>query len=539
MKPSIIRCSKCGYQSNIISDTCIKCGSSLVKICGNCEAVNAVEKNYCDSCGSLLALKAAPQNEPQDENKPEKPAAPKMVIEFESINETVESHADSFRKKQEANPQNQAPKVVNKDERVEAAKREKDKLAELETKKNTSENKPKPGQIKKSPLSKYAVYLAVLIAVISIAWLIIAPKIPGIKLVLTARKYLTALSEKNYSQAYSYLSNNSKFTCPFTDYVKYNDAYYSQIKGGWEFRDVSVFKMGKEGAIVKYWLKEGTGTWKEDYISFVREHDRWVRPYIWHLFAPIDEAIGKGDFSQALFLAQKLYLTDPMDPRTSGYLCNTEYLMGLYDKALESCRRTLDAQASYPVGFSKDEVFWFTFYYADSLRFMARFQDALQAYEELLNFEDISLKNKCPLLMSRADAYVRLGDFQSAESDIQSAVSVCPEGINKKEALKRQSFLSSDVSAEAVNMAQRARVSPDAPTVLEQRSAALSSLNGKDAKKSFYFKDEWKAEKQDGPIYMVYVFQVKYDKRNKKLEENEVYRASVNLWTGSVKAVSK
>ncbi|MEW5950634.1 MAG: zinc ribbon domain-containing protein [Elusimicrobiota bacterium] len=539
MKPAIIRCSKCGYQSNIISDTCLKCGSPLVKICGNCEAVNAVEKNYCDGCGSLLALKMPEQKESsKEEKKEEKPSSPKPVIEFESLHETVQGHADSFRKKQEANPQNTAPKIENKDERVEAAKKEKEKLEELKNKKTEEKKSSVKVQDKKISFAKYAVFIAVALAVFSIAWLAVSPSIPKIKLVITAKNYLNALKEKNYSQAYSYLSNNSKFTCSFTDYVKYNDAYYSSLKNGWEFKDVSVFKMENEAALVKYSLKEGTGPWREDYISFVKEHDKWVRPYIWHLFSPIDEAISKGDFSQALFLAQKLYLTDPIDPRTSGYLCNTEYLMGLYDKASESCKRVLESQADYPVGFNKEEIFWFTFYYADSLRFMARFKEALDIYEELFSFEDISLKNKCPLLMSRADAYVRLGDFDKASVDAASAVSVCPEGINKKEALKRSSFLNSDLSSEAVSMVQKAKPSQDSQSIFEQRNSVLKSLNSDKGKKDSY-KDEWIAQKEEGPIYTVKVIQQKVDKKGKKTEENEVYRASVNLWTGSVKTISR
>lgn len=545
MKPAHIRCSKCGYQSNIISDTCIKCGAPLVKICGNCEAVNSVEKNYCDGCGALLALKLPEEKQP--DNKPEKPSEkkdnvgepPRIKIEFESIHETVSAHAESFRKKQEANPQNQTQKMENKDERVAAAEKEKNKLAEFEKKKlEAAKSVSKNTQDSGKKISNYLFIFAAFAAVLIISWLAIAPRIPKIKLVMTAKNYLGALKDKNYSQAYSYLSNNSKFTCSFTDFVKYNDAYYSKLKEGWDFKDVKVFFIKGEGAVVRYSLKEGTGPWKDDYISFVREHDKWVRPYVWHLFVPIDEAIEKGDFSQALFLAQKLYLTDPVDPRTSGYLCNTEYLMGLYDKSAESCRRTLDGQKNFPVGFSKEEIFWFTFYYADSLRFLARFDDSLSVYEELFSFEDISLKNKCPLLMSRADVYVRKKEYEKAASDISAAAGVCPEGLNKKEALRRLSFINGSAVSEAVQAAQKARPSADGQTLFELRNSQLNALNGKN-KKDSQFKDEWKAVRIDGPEYEVSVIQEKLDRKGRKAEETEVYRVGVNLWTGSVKMISR
>lgn len=545
MKPAIIRCSKCGYQSNIISDTCIKCGAPLVKVCGNCGAVNSVEKNYCDGCGQLLALKVPKENiveekpEKQSEKKDETKESPKMSIEFESLHETVSSRAESFRKRQESNVQESSPSVENKDERVDSAKKEIDKLEEFQKKKSELE-KPTidSDSLKRKKIQRYGLVALAFFFTISVMWLAIKPRLPGIKLVMTAKKYLAALKNKDYSQAYSYLSNNSRFTCSFTDFVKYNDEYYSKINNDWDFKDVKVFSIDENGAVVRYSLKEGTGPWKDDYISFVKEHGEWVRPYIWHLFMPIDEAISRGDFSQALFLAQKLYLTDPVDPRTSGYLCNSEYLMGLYDKAQESCRRTIEGVKKFPVGFSKDEIFWFTFYYADSLRFMANFNAAIEIYNELLSFENIPLKNKCPLFMSRADAYVRIKEYDRALDDINSATSVCPEGINRNEALKRLSYISGSALPEAISLAKNARLSPESPTLLEMRNSQLNLIDSKTSK-FFKYRDEWKASHIAGPEYDVVLLQQKIDRKGKKIEETEIYKIHVNLWTGSIKMNSR
>jgi len=545
MKPAIIRCSKCGYQSNIISDVCIKCGAPLVKICGNCETVNSVEKNYCDGCGQLLALKVPKEDIPEkksekeSEKKEEIKETPKISIEFESLLETVSSRAESFRKKQEPNIQDSAPSVENKDKRVDRAKEEINKLEEFEKKKNELAKKDIGNNSSKNKkIQKYVfIGLAVLLAFFTI-WFSIKPRIPGIKLVMTAKKYLSALKNKDYSQAYLYLSNNSKSTCSFTDFVKYNDEYYSKINGGWDFKDVKVFSIKEDGAVIKYSLKEGTDSWRDDYISFVKEHGEWVRPYIWHLFMPIDEAISRGDFSHALFLSQKLYLTDPIDPRTSGYLCNTEYLMGLYDKAQESCKRTIEGAKEFPVGFSKEELFWFTFYYADSLRFMANFNPAIEIYTQLLLFEDISLKNKCPLFMSRSDAYVRIKEYDKALEDINSATVSCPQGINRNEALKRLSYISGSALSEAVSLARNARLSPERPTLLEMRNTQLDSINLK-ASKSFKYRDEWIASHIGGPEYNVVLIQQKIDRKGRKVEENEIYKIYVNLWTGSIEMNSR
>ena len=51
-KRSVIKCSKCGYESNIIADNCIKCDTKLDKICGECGFKNSPAKGFCDQCGN-------------------------------------------------------------------------------------------------------------------------------------------------------------------------------------------------------------------------------------------------------------------------------------------------------------------------------------------------------------------------------------------------------------------------------------------------------------------------------------------------------
>jgi len=98
MKPTIIRCNKCGYESNIISDTCIKCGSKLEKICGSCGFANAVEKNYCDQCGKLLTLRIIEENN-QKENIEIKKENVIGNLEFENFIEAIDRKDISYRNK--------------------------------------------------------------------------------------------------------------------------------------------------------------------------------------------------------------------------------------------------------------------------------------------------------------------------------------------------------------------------------------------------------------------------------------------------------
>jgi tetratricopeptide (TPR) repeat protein len=518
MKPSVIQCSKCGYQSNIIGDVCLKCGAPLVKICGNCGAVNSVEKNYCDSCGSLMQLKV--NEEKKEEIKTDKPEKG-MKIEFESIHETVASKDDSFRRRNENKAQDKVPSEP-KDARVESVELEK-KILQEHLAKSDSEaiEKKKDLENKAKKANKNILFAILFVIVIFISgYLIIIPRIPKIKLIVTANKYLSALKQKKYINAYSFLSTNSKTTCPFTDYLKYNEQYYSKI-GDWDFKNIKIHKIDDNGAVIKYSLREGTSPWKDDYISFVMEHDRWVRPYIWNLFAPIDEAIAKGDYPNALFLSQKLYLTDPVDPRTSGYLCSSEYLMGLYDKSIESCKRTIELQEFYPVGFSQEEILWYKFYYADSMRFLSKFDKAIESYIEIYNSSNNS-KMRCPVLISKADAYVRLEKYDQALNDLKNATSICREGINKKEAEKRYMYMTGNALDDAIQLAKKIKLPED-----------NGSSNEKN--KDFVAKDSWQAEYVEGPIYKVVLTREKIYKHKRKKTSKDIYNILVNIWTGTVK----
>lgn len=525
MKPTIIRCSKCGYESNIISDICIKCGSKLEKICGNCGFANDVAKNYCDQCGKLLALKI---NEETQEEKTNLSGN----LEFENFHEAMESKDISYRKKISAQDE-----ILR--EKTEGVLKEKEYLRKLEEEQKL---KKEEEELKRLALEKkenfwnkkknYVVIFLIVFIILLGSYIIFVPNIPKLTLLMTAKKYLSALRDKDYKSAYELLSNNSKLSISFTDYLKRNEEYYSKIPN-WEFKDISIYRIDKNGAIIKYWLKENN-EWKQDYISFILEHGKWRRPYIWNLFAPIDEAISKGDYPQALFLSQRLYLIDPVDPRTSGYLCSAEYLMGLYDKAIESCKRTIDSLSFYPVGFTQEEIFWFMFYYADSLRFQANFDKAIETYNELFKFNDISIKNKCPLLMARADAYIRKNLIDNAKDDIEQALDVCVSGINKEETLKRWRYLNGKAIDEAISFAKKFKESKQKPSLADLVKLEIDETLKKEKKKILSIEDVWTASYLDGSTYEVVIKEVKKFKNGKKIEE-EKYKVKVNLWTYEAK----
>lgn len=536
-KPSVIKCSKCGYLPNVLGDICVKCGARLEKTCGECGFGNPVERNYCEGCGTLMALNAPPRNVPAPAG-PEKNQAQK--VEMESIQDTVDGKARSFIERPDKRPEPapaqepparpqtpplSTPRDINSGSSPFIAD-----SARLRREK-TSPVAGYPDSIRRFLGPAVTVLLALVL--MGILYRIAAPSIPRIRLLMTAKTYLTDLSQGKYEKAYDLLSSNSKTAYSLEDYLKNSREYYAKAPA-WQFRDIQVFTIDKNAAMVRYQLKEGTAEWKHDYISFVREQNRWVRPYIWGLFEPINEAFKRQDFPQALFLAQKLYLTDPIDPRSSGFLCSAEFYMGLYDKAAESCRRAVDGAAVYPVGYSDEDLYWFSFYYAESLRHMQRDSEALPEYEKLMKWPGLTAKEQCPLFLSRADSYIQLKDYPSALRDVMSAEGACLENPEMTEAKKRLARISGAAGAEAVAFAQNSRFKAGMPPIAEARRRQLETMREQlgPQKARFLPRDQWLAVHVTGPEYKVFLRQEALDPRTRRKETKDVFIFHVNLWTG-------
>lgn len=468
---SEIKCVKCGHQHAVVKEQCDKCAAPLAKFCGTCGFANSVPKNYCDQCGELLVL-APPR--PQN-TEPPRPAQPL--------------------------PPADAP---------------------------LPREKTAPAK-KRGPAVAAGLSLAVILIP---AYILLSPQFPKFQLTLTCRRYLKELSSGRYENAYKMLSKNSKQSCPVEDYVNFSRQYYSQKS--WEFKDVKPFVVEKDAALVKYQIKEGTSPWKDDFISFVWEDGKWARPYIWNFFQRIEEAIGKNDPSHALFLAQRLYLTDPLDPRTSGYLCWTEYLMGLYDKAANDCKKAMDSSRFYPVGFTSEAVFWFHYQLADSLRNTKKYAEALDEYNKLLA-DEFSAQNRCDILTGRADIYVWLNRYDAALQDMLEARDICPQTAQKNVS-SYLSYLTGDAKELSVALAQKARRSAGEPRLFDIRRENLETLRKKLGKKAVLPKDIWISAHMRGPIYKVILKQEGgKDSRGNRLASKDIYRLTINLWNSSVK----
>ncbi|MCK4935402.1 MAG: zinc ribbon domain-containing protein [Elusimicrobiales bacterium] len=517
-KRSVLKCSKCGYESNIIADTCIKCAANLDKICGECGFKNSPFKNFCDHCGNNLAI-TEPEQKKSTANI-EKPKEKKPELEIQSISDTMNDDM-----------------AAENTARVNFSP---DKACPLNRQPTPYPYKPgkKIAAVKSNTLN-IIILSGLAVTLLAILYLIAAPYIPKIKLLIKTKQYLSHLSKANYEEAYKMLSSNSQASCDMETYIQNTENYYSK-RPKWRFKEITVFKTEKKVALIKYKLKEGSGAWTDDYLSFVKEGNTWARPYIWNLFKPIDEAFAKSDFSTALYLAQKLNLIDPLDPRTMGYLCSAQYNLGLYKKAAKSCRKTLETSEFYPVGFDEAAKTWYYFQLAKSLKFTKNYEPAFKIYRRLLSNKTASKLEQCQILLTRSDAYAGAKRYNDALKDILMAQTICPPNFQND--LKAfLSYLTGASKKEAIAFAQKSRFKANMPTILEQRKTEIANIAkrlGK-RKRRFVPRDKWSAIHLKGPEYRVFLREIRINPLT-KMKESKILRIfKVNLWSHGISLESE
>ncbi|MCX7905302.1 MAG: hypothetical protein N2446_01205 [Elusimicrobiales bacterium] len=526
IKASRMLCKDCGYEPNIIADVCIKCGGKIVKICGNCSHENSVEKNHCDLCGNLLALtphkKIDIVNDKKD-NFDSKIEKGKKILEFESITETIARKDESYRKKiniPNANVESVAKeKLVDEDAIIKERRKVEDfvKLQSNQIERQKFEEKNNIINRKIILFKKITISVFTFGLIIIIFYLIFGRKsFSRYDLLITAKRYLSALRDAEYDKAYEFLSQNSKAIVSFNDYVKTLENYYSKV-GKWDFKDIEVYYFDPNQSVIKYKLIE-KGVEKDDYLNFVREYGKWRRPFVYNLFEEIDKAFEKKDFPKALFLSQRLYLIDPMDPRASGYLCWSEYLMRIYENSVESCKRVIELSHIYPIKYYKDEeLFWYTFNYADSLRFIGKIEHSIEVYNNILKNPIINSDEKCTVYVARSDSYVAIKDYNSSLNDLKNAIEVCKdESIEKKEALRRLRMLEGELCEEAILFAKKYKNEgiPFEEFIINK----FKSLN----KEKYKF--DWRCKHKNGSNYYVEVLVYEGKK------SFNVYKINVDLW---------
>ena len=589
-----LKCSQCGNIPSSPSKHCGKCGGIVKVKCSQCGFFSDYGRHYCEKCGNPLPY-VSEANFINSSEKKEKKEKPGFKLEIQSLQDAVDEIGNSFRrklkeissrkKKANANPNGmqkspdseESPKIAfqdpprsrdnNKSSKSEEENRKPGRIqnaSELKEKDNQDKylHKDKPGNAESSAYSedsntsaqqenstenssgksalKISAYITVILLVIglgfAIYYIIIRPYIPKLNLTIAAKDYLSAFTQGRYEDAYKMLSSNSKLICPLEDYLYYNKQNFS---GKREFRNIEVHTMTTSHALVKYQLRNDNGEWEDDYTSFILEQDKWTRPYAWTLYQPINESLMRKDYIQALYLAQKLYMTDPANPVSSSYLCKAEYLSGLYDKAAESCDNALQSLEDYPIKMPEEDINWAMIYLADSLTKQNRKRAAYDAFDKIEERQGLNAEQQCAYRYGRAELFLKNKENDKAKSSLQIASGACLDGNDKKgQTLSLLKQITGKASADAISFAQRSKIREDLPPIETLRRQIVSSKLkqlGKNAVKYAPI-DSWKAEHLGGADYRVSLISTEISQETGKTETNEIFAVIVNLWqnTGAI-----
>lgn len=580
-----IKCGQCGHLSEWGRHYCEKCGNPLPRI-----------SELPEKPSSPFSSKAKSVAQPGTPDKPAAPSRPVFSLKLQSLQEAVDEIGDSFRKKlqdlssrkkkeqgslkrnTQENKETPGKTIADKknsqnppnisftgpDDRKKkdsgrkkqfpsedrAEKKKKTDVPENTDRNNASTENSDSARIsvrdssrisdpsEKSSVKKISFY-ALLIGIVAalagtLYYVLVRPYLPKLQLTIAAKDYLTAFTQGRYEDAYKMLSTNSKLICPLEDYLYYNKNNFS---GSREFRNIEVHSIAPTHALVKYQIRDDKGEWTDDYTSFLREQDKWTRPYAWTLYQPIQDSLNRRDYIQALYLAQKLYMTDPANPVSSAYLCMAEYHSGLYDKSAESCDSTLQSIEDYPVKMNAEELNWVMVYLGGSLVQQNRKRSAFDVFDRLEEKNNLLPEQQCAYRYDRAELFLKNSDSEKAKADLRISSGICRE---KDPVRQKVSFLLKQLdgkaSSEAIAFAQRSKIREDLPTVEDLRRQIIKSEARKRGSGRYAPSDVWKAEYKGNANYRVRLESTYLNSATGKPETNEIFIVIVNLWknTGTI-----
>ena len=114
-----------------------------------------------------------------------------------------------------------------------------------------------------------------------------------------AAQYLNALSGGNLPAAYALLSHASQAHCSFEEFRS------GREDTPWTWSGVKLARLEPAAAVVNYRLLVKGQPAKDDFLLFLLEDGRWVRPYNWNLLQRAEDAFARDDPDMALILSQE------------------------------------------------------------------------------------------------------------------------------------------------------------------------------------------------------------------------------------------
>ena len=400
-------CSKCGAQG-APGQNCAKCGGPLVKVCGGCGTRNSPAKNYCDRCGSAMAL--APVGHPPEQREPPPPSASEPPL-------------TAIRRMQ--------PPPVPESFQLPEAGRVKEHLP-VPT--EISRDIPALGGddpnasmtvMKRKDRLKNAVWLLVLaiFGAFALAKLAVFMR-PEYVVPRRAAKYLNHLRNGEFASAYHMLSQEAQKHVSVDEFSTMRDST------PWSWSDIKVIRSEPGAVVVKYTLSLAGQPPREDLLQFVKEDGLWVRPYNWTLLQKAENALERNDPDLAGLLAKAAVDVNPRDPMARAYLCEAVFYKRVPADTARECELALKLHDAYPSKLSTKSLYHIHALLGDTYKnALRRYPEALREYNTLLSFPELTAADRCRLLTARAETLTAMGRAAEAAADQQSAQLLCREPV--------------------------------------------------------------------------------------------------------------
>lgn len=418
--PAAILCTKCGTASPAPVGTCAKCGGRNARVCGACGHQNSVAKNYCDKCGSSISELggavapppppgAAASDIPHTEIRRVSPPAPEPGALPQAKGFAAEPGA----------PQGSPLPPAGQSAQPYASA---DPWGVIEPPSAPIEA-PKPRFQKLRALVNGLAAVAGMVVCGAVIWRWYESQKPEVLVPRLAAQYLDALQRRDYAAAYAMFSDGARKNATLEEFKA------SRGDELWRWANLEIKHREPAAILLRYDLNVQGQQSRPDHLLFVKEGDRWVRPYNWTVMRKVEDAFEKGMPDNGLLLAQVAASINPRDPMARGYLCEAAYYRKAPQETVKQCEDALRLAQVYPSNLSLKSLYHLHAILADTYKNALRQPaSALDQYAQMLAFPDISPADQCEILLSRAQAYYDLGRPGESAADLDRAEQLC---VNK------------------------------------------------------------------------------------------------------------
>lgn len=417
--PAAILCTKCGANSATAVSTCGKCGGRNARVCGACNFQNSVAKNYCDKCGTSISelggsvAPPAPAGEASAD-------IPQTAIRKVSPQGTGGGPALPQAKGFAAEPgAPQSAPLPAAGRAVPDPYASADPWSAVEPP-PAPVAPPKPRWTKLRALINGIAALAGMAAAGAGIWHWYESRKPEVLVPRLAATYLDALKARNFEAAYAMFSDAARKNASLEEFKA------SRADVEWSWGNLEIKHIEPAAILLRYDLNVQGSQSRVDHLLFVKENDKWVRPYNWTLMKKVEEAFDKGNADLGLLLAQTAAMVNPRDPMARGYLCEAAYYRKAPDNAVKQCLDALQLSQTYPSNLSLKSIYHLHAILADTYKnALKQPAAALDQYAQMLSFPDISPADQCEILLARSEAYYGLGRPGEAAADLDRAEQLC------------------------------------------------------------------------------------------------------------------